>query len=45
MHYCIIAKDCNNCPLKRPDYWCPAEKLEPFWLDFIGDDEEGEGDE
>lgn len=41
MHYCIIAKDCEKCPLDT----CPCEKLEPFWLDFIEDDEDKESEE
>lgn len=38
MHYCDIFGDCYHCPTPC----CPYEKLEPFWLDEIEEEEEDE---
>ena len=35
MHYCDIFTDCYHCPAP----YCPYEKLEPDWLDYIEGDE------
>jgi len=40
MHYCDIFGDCYHCPAA----FCPYEKLEPSWLDYVEEEKESEGE-